>query len=65
MKTRANRSKGDESGFTLSEVMVAAMLVATELHHHHEFCGDESRDGVGASGRLGFLEHDHGRSRPN
>src|SRR5438552_3897352 len=29
MKTRANRSKDDESGFTLTEVMVAAMLVAT------------------------------------
>jgi Tfp pilus assembly protein PilV len=29
MKTRANRSKDDENGFTLAEVMVAAMLVAT------------------------------------
>jgi len=29
MNTRANRSKDDENGFTLSEVMVAAMLVAT------------------------------------
>ncbi|PYL15717.1 MAG: hypothetical protein DMF46_05145 [Verrucomicrobia bacterium] len=32
---------------------------------HHGFCGDGSRDGVGASGRLGFLEHDPGRSAPN
>ena len=29
MNTRANRSKDDENGFTLVEVMVAAMLVAT------------------------------------
>ena len=29
MNTRANRSKDDENGFTLAEVMVAAMLVAT------------------------------------
>jgi len=29
MNTRTNRSKDDENGFTLSEVMVAAMLVAT------------------------------------